>query len=213
MYTLCWSVKGGSGTTVVSSALAVVSARANENAVLVDLKGDVPAALGIQEPSGPGVVDWLNSSSNTPAEALNYLMTDVGHGLRLLHRGKGDFIESSRLEAFAEYLEHHPQLCIVDSGTGIPPAVLREHALHSLLITRPCYLALRRATDCASLADGIILITEAGRALSRRDVEAVLQVPVIAEIPVDASVARAVDAGLLAARLPTVISSRLIAVA
>ena len=71
MYTLCWSVKGGSGTTVVSSALAVVSARANENAVLVDLKGDVPAALGIQEPSGPGVVDWLNSSSNTPAEALN----------------------------------------------------------------------------------------------------------------------------------------------
>ena len=44
MYTLCWSVKGGSGTTVVSSALAVVSARANENAVLVDLRGDVPAA-------------------------------------------------------------------------------------------------------------------------------------------------------------------------
>ena len=49
---------------------------------------------------------------------------------------------------------------------------------------------------------GVVLVTEAGRALQARDVAGVLGVPVVAEVAVEAAVARAVDAGLLAARLP-----------
>jgi hypothetical protein len=45
-------------------------------------------------------------------------------------------------------------------------------------------------------------VREPGRALTRRDVEEVLGVPVRAEVDVDPAVARAVDAGLLASRLP-----------
>jgi len=49
---------------------------------------------------------------------------------------------------------------------------------------------------------GVVLVREPGRALGRHDVEDALQVPVRAEIDVEPAVARAVDAGLLATRLP-----------
>jgi hypothetical protein len=47
-----------------------------------------------------------------------------------------------------------------------------------------------------------VLVTDGARALGRRDVEDVLGVPVRAEIAVEDAVARAVDAGLLARRVP-----------
>ena len=57
--TACWSVKGGSGTTVVSTALGLVMARArHDHATLLDLAGEVPAALGIPDPTGPGLTEW-----------------------------------------------------------------------------------------------------------------------------------------------------------
>ena len=55
---VCWSAKGGSGTTVVSAALALVLSQSRP-ALLVDLAGDLPATLGIAEPTGPRVLDWL----------------------------------------------------------------------------------------------------------------------------------------------------------
>lgn len=213
MYTICWSVKGGSGTTVVSASLAAVSARSAGSALIVDFGGDIPATLGIAEPTGPGVADWLNTSAETPPDALPYLMTDAGDSMRVLHRGAGVIEESARLGQLADYLAAQPVFTVVDTGVGLPPESLRKEALNSFLVIRPCYLALRRATAVAKNADGVILLTEPGRALTRRDVESVLQVAVVAEIPVDPAVARAVDAGLLASRLPTAISSRLSAVA
>ena len=49
---------------------------------------------------------------------------------------------------------------------------------------------------------GVILVAEEGRALSAADVEDVLGVPVQVAVTVTAQVARAVDSGLLASRLP-----------
>jgi hypothetical protein len=46
------------------------------------------------------------------------------------------------------------------------------------------------------------LVEEGGRALAARDVASVLGVPVLATVPVRGTVARAVDAGVLASRLP-----------
>jgi len=44
----CWSTKGGAGTTVVTAALGLVLARRHPaGALLVDLAGDLPAALGL----------------------------------------------------------------------------------------------------------------------------------------------------------------------
>ena len=39
MFVACWSVKGGSGTTVVSAALALSIAATGRDALLVDLAG------------------------------------------------------------------------------------------------------------------------------------------------------------------------------
>jgi len=54
MVTLCWAAKGGSGTTVVTTTLALESTRP---ALLVDLAGDIPAVLGMAEPDRPGIAD------------------------------------------------------------------------------------------------------------------------------------------------------------
>ncbi|MGH9246054.1 MAG: hypothetical protein ACRD29_17400, partial [Acidimicrobiales bacterium] len=60
MLVSCWSTKGGAGTTVVAAALALLLARSHaDGAVIVDLAGDVPVALGAADRPGPGVADWL----------------------------------------------------------------------------------------------------------------------------------------------------------
>jgi hypothetical protein len=74
----------------------------------------------------------------------------------------------------------------------------------SVLVIRPCYLALRQALRTGVTADacGIVLVTEPGRTLDSDDVAAVTGLPVIATVPLRADVARAVDARVLADRLP-----------
>ena len=82
MVILCWAAKGGSGTTVVTAALALNSPR---RCLLVDLDGELPAALGIPDPDRPGVADWL--SSDAPPAHLDDLTIDVTAGVTLLpHR-------------------------------------------------------------------------------------------------------------------------------
>jgi hypothetical protein len=73
----------------------------------------------------------------------------------------------------------------------------------SLLVLRPCYLALRRALHAPIEASGVVLVGEPQRALQQPDVEDVLGVRVRAAIPWKSAIATAVDAGLLARRLPT----------
>ena len=57
MLVICWSPKGGSGTSVVAAALALGHADRGE-AVLVDLVGDQGAILGVETPE-VGVVGGL----------------------------------------------------------------------------------------------------------------------------------------------------------
>jgi CO dehydrogenase nickel-insertion accessory protein CooC1 len=73
---VCWSLKGGSGTTVVSAALALTLAQRNSAAVrIVDLAGDIPSALGIAEPSGEGVTNWLQQQQPSPIQSLQIPVT------------------------------------------------------------------------------------------------------------------------------------------
>jgi hypothetical protein len=78
-----------------------------------------------------------------------------------------------------------------------------EAATTSLLVTRACFISLRRASALPFRPTGVVLVEEDGRALRRSDVEDVLGVPVLAAVAVEPAVARAVDSGLLAARLPS----------
>lgn len=224
MLIACWSVKGGSGTTVVSAALALLLARSSAGGVvLADLGGDIPAACGIPEPLGPGVLDFAAAGDDVPTEAFDRLETKVTPNLALLHAG-GHGAESQPptdlhglSSANGEHLstalrEHYPTSSIVvDCG---PPGSRCGNALAataglSLLVLRPCYLALRRAAQSEIRPSGVILVSEPGRSLGASEVSDVLGVPVRAEVPFDPAVARVVDAGLLTTRVPRCIERAL----
>lgn len=199
---LCWSAKGGVGTTVVAASLALVLSRARAS-MLVDLCGDAPAALGMPDPTGPGVTDWL-CSADADAGTLRRLAVSATDTMCVLPRGASTAPHSgdggwSRLAAALGHDEH---TVVVDAGTGEPPAGLVHAAEHSLLVTRPCYLALRHAVSLGVRPTGIVVLHEPGRALQAADIERAIGAPVVAELPFDPVVSRAVDAGLLASRLP-----------
>lgn len=69
------------------------------------------------------------------------------------------------------------------------------------LVTRPCYLALRRAVlEVAVPYAGIVAMMEPSRALSTKDMEMALGHEVVAEVQIDPIGARTIDAGLFASR-------------
>ncbi len=220
MLVSCWSAKGGVGTTVVAGALALLMSRTHPLGVLmVDLGGDVPAVLGMAEPETPGVADWLAAGPDVPADGLARLEVEACTAdVALLPRGAGPLGAAGRAEVLAALLAGESRAVVVDcgdiSGPGSEVArVLAGAAGESLLVTRPCYLSLRRAARLVAgrgdadavgslVPSGVVVVREQGRALEARDVADVLGVEVRAEVPLDPVVARAVDAGLLASRLP-----------
>ncbi|MFM9137965.1 MAG: hypothetical protein ACKOQZ_07505, partial [Actinomycetota bacterium] len=104
-------------------------------------------------------------------------------------------------------LASDPSCTIVDVGTHPSAATICAQATKSILVVRPCYLALRRATRSTITPDSVIVVQEPGRALTTRDIEGVVGTKVTATIPVDPTIARAVDAGLLSSRLPIALAT------
>jgi hypothetical protein len=204
----CWSAKGGAGTTVVATALALLLARAAPGgALLVDLAGDAMAVGGLpDDPEITGVSEWLREGPHVPADALARLEVSVRDGLALLPRGSGPLVVD-RAHALVALLAADPRPVVVDagvvsgSGDGVA-SIVTASASDSLLVTRPCFLAMRRAIVAPVRPSAVVLVVEEGRALTASDIEAVLGVPVRAEVSVTAQVARAVDAGVFLTRLP-----------
>ena len=198
MITLCWAAKGGSGTTVIAAAIALA---ATTPTLLVDLDGDQPAVLGLPQPDGPGVRDWLHSEAEP--QRLGGLELPLDERLALLPVGRPTpATDPARWALLANWLRQEHRRVVIDVGTRPPPGQLFEAADHRWLVTRPCYLALRAAVALPRRPTGIVLIDEPGRALRPADVEAGLGAPIVATMLCDPAVARAVDAGLLASRIP-----------
>jgi hypothetical protein len=215
-----WSPKGGSGTSVVAATLAVHLAR-SAPCRLLDLAGDQPAILGLPADPVTGALDWMAAGSAVP-DALDRLAVDVAPDLALLPAGGRDRDvaalagdpgrEDDDAEAAAALvgaLRRRPGPVVVDAGTARSAAalVLVEAADVAVVVVRGCYLALRRAVASPQLpsTSGAVLVEEPCRALGRAEVTDVLAVPVLAQVPVRPSVARVVDAGVLAARPPDVL--------
>jgi len=210
---VCWSLKGGSGTTVVSAALALTLAQRNTATVrIVDLAGDIPSALGIAEPSGEGVMNWLQQQ-HVPIQSLQIPVTAR---VSLIPRGNDSLLHhdltAEHCNSLATELDTSNELTVVDAGSGHIPQLI-NNATTSLLVIRPCYLALRKAAHLSVKPHGIVLINEPGRSLGKCDVESVVGAPVLVDLPLDPTIARCVDAGLLASRIPTVLSQHLAHVA
>jgi hypothetical protein len=215
----CWSAKGGVGTTVVAAGLAVRLARREPTGVLVvDLAGDLPIALGCPEARGPSLVDWLAASGEVPTDALARLEHEIGPRLAMIHRGDGP-LHPGRVALLARLLAAEPRVVVADCGridaSGLgnddpgrheaetsASRAIAQAGSSSLLVTRPCFLALRRASTLDLRPTGVVLVTEDGRAITADDIESVLACPVVARVRLSPAVARAVDAGLLVSALP-----------
>ena len=169
------------------------------NTLLIDLCGDVPAAIGMAEPHGPGINDWLNEDNIGDPQQMVMLGTPVIPGLVVLHRGARFVTGEPRWEALAAAISSLPHDVIIDAGTTYVPEVLTQAVNNVSMVVKPCYLSLRRASRLARPSN-VFVIKEENRALTVKDVGNVLGVPVAAEIPYEPAISRAVDAGLLTAR-------------
>jgi Mrp family chromosome partitioning ATPase len=212
---VCWSVKGGSGTTVVSAALAfALSNKHASNVRIIDLAGDMPAAIGMTQPTGPGIAEWL-ADDEADFNVLDNLVVPVTARIGVIPRGNQRVHNTAphRLSALGQAVALSATRTVVDAGSGDCMTPLAQHASMSILVIRPCYLALRRASVLDHTPHAVVLVSEPGRVLGKADVESVVGAPVIAEISLDPAVARAVDAGLLAGRIPTLLAQQLANVA
>ena len=174
------SPKHGTGVTTTAAMTALTLATTGPT-VLIDLAGDQHAALGLSDPQAHQAVAvtddlrLIDASDLSPDEQAR-IVTDTAEN--------GDHV-------------------VIDAGDA-------DHPIHDLLpdntrriwVLRPCYLALRRAMACTRRPDSIIVVREPQRALNSLDVEAALGITVEATIDIDPAIARMVDAGLLAARIP-----------
>ena len=189
MYVACWSVKGGSGTSVVGALAARRWAAVTDaGALLVDLCGDIPGLLGVPEPSTPGVADWLNAGDEVQIDALRRLEREAAAGLFLLHRGAGPLRRADRAEVMVRELAAEHRAVVVDGGClwrpggesaggegagGEPDDIdMRRRIVagadRSWLVTRACFLSLRRAARAPLQPSGVVLLVEPGRPADRR---------------------------------------------
>ena len=192
MLIVCHSPKGGSGCTVTAATLALLLAtRHRGGGHVVDLAGDLSATLGVPEPADQhprDVNSALQLHTCSHRDRHGTVITDWDRAVSLVGALSGPVV--------------------VDASAAILDERLVAAADVLLTVVRPCYLALRRATTQKSagsrVPDGVIMVNEPNRALGPKDVETVLRVPVRAVVPFDASISRAVDAGLLSHRIPKV---------
>ncbi|HEX4490773.1 MAG TPA: hypothetical protein VH914_06165 [Acidimicrobiia bacterium] len=205
-----WSPKGGSGTSVFAAACAVVLAT-HRPTRLVDLAGDQPATLGLAlygQSATRGVHDWLAAGPAAPADALARLAVDAGPGLQLVPAGSvapRGLVGGESGAALGMVLREWGAV-VADCGRADDAATraLVEVSDCSVVVVRSCYLALRRAAadDLVQQATGLVVLSESGRMLGPREISDVLGAPVLATVPVRAAIARVIDAGVLASRLP-----------
>jgi hypothetical protein len=98
--------------------------------------------------------------------------------------------------------DFRPEAVVIDAGSGHSAQERAAGEEHYVVLRGPCYVAL--ATVLAAppgRVDGIILVAEAGRSLTARDVTEVLDLPVVATVTASPDVARTIDAGLLVSRI------------
>lgn len=194
--TCIYSHKGGQGVTTIAAATAALINNRHHHTLLIDTGHDLAAVLGQREPTGPGLTDYLADTTIT----LTDITTSISEGLDLIHSGNGPRqFDTSTYVLTTGGLDHYDHV-IIDAAPDAHPWV--RHANVSVMVTRPCYLALRHANGHARRPDHVVVVNEPGRTLNFADIAAVTGRPVTAATCYDPIIARAIDAGILASRLP-----------
>lgn len=195
--TAVYATKGGQGVTTTAATLAILTARAGRRTLLVDTTGDLAAILNItSDRTEPGLAEYLEPASHI---TLNTITTNITDSLDIIHRGNGPITYSTHTYGLLTNGLGQYDHVIIDTTDQDYAWTLPVN--HRVLVTRPCYLALRRA-PFAPPPTAIVVINEPGRALNPNDIEAVIGIPVTATVPYTPTISRTIDAGLLNSRLP-----------
>jgi hypothetical protein len=193
--TVCASPKGGQGCTTIAAVLGVIAAH-DQPTVLFDTRGDAATILGMRDVQPARTVGDAIAEAVEPCRRLRVAAVT------------GESVDTDALTVIEELVLSGHRV-IVDTGTD-HDVLHRFDPLNPqrLLVTRSCYIALRRAVGVPFVPDQVVLIAERQRALTEHDVSVALALPVLS-VPYEPSVARAIDAGLLASRLPRCLTSPL----
>ena len=196
------SPKGGSGTSVVTASLAIVSSSSTPT-LLVDLAGDQAAIMGLPEPP-VGINDWTNGMTHREFDEILIACND---NLQLAPFGSSavEIFSTSAWGNLARELmqrESNGVNIIIDFGQGDLPLAFNKLTDMHFMVTRPCYLSLRRAVNIEQKFSGVIVVQEHDRVLTTSDVESVMKLKCVAEVPYSSEISRRVDSGLLKSRLP-----------
>ncbi len=167
-------IRGGHGTTTVALAAAVTLATRGPTRVFAHDRRALCAIVGIAHDGLP--IPLAEHLDLAPEEH------------------DGDVVDAGTLERYFDEEPFDDELAQRRQSTsaGLRIGVLRG----------PDYLGLRTLCEHAEAhLDGLVVLSEPGRALDARDVEHVSGRPVVAVVDHSPVVARTIDAGLLVQRL------------
>jgi CobQ/CobB/MinD/ParA nucleotide binding domain len=190
------ATKGGQGVTTITAALGILHAQAGHRTVLIDTGGDLPAILGKPEPLALGLSDYLIDPNITRDD----ITVNIVENLDIVTRGTGPITFTTYTYGLLTGGLGDYDTVIIDAGPCADE--WNQHADRNVIVTRPCYLAVRRSIHLPQRPTDVVFMAEPVRALRAHDIEAVLGVPVTATVPVDIDTARIIDAGILANRMP-----------
>lgn len=208
MLTSLWAAKGGAGCSTVALLAASARARAGSDVLVVDLGGDLLTMIAGVGASPPGITDWLASTADV--DRLDRVEVEVTTGVWIAPLGRASSWTADREGLLAAALDADARDVVVDVGL-VDPALggslqrLRHRFASSeggILVTRPCYLAVHRATRTGVAPRAALVVREPGRALDDRMIAEALGLRRLGHLDLDPAVARSVDAGLIVRRPP-----------
>jgi pilus assembly protein CpaE len=208
-----WSAKGGSGTTVVSTNLALLLNRIpDKKVVLVDADlqfGDVCLVLQL-EPKFT-MVNAAHELHHLDSELLESLLTEHPSGLKVLaaplEPAFADDITTAGLMHMIEILQDNYDYIIVDTASMLDELILSlveksDQVLMVVDMDLPSVKNAKLALDTLRLlkfsTGGVSLVMNRSNSRSRLDnkeIEAALKISIDAAVPSDALVAASVNEG------------------
>jgi MinD superfamily P-loop ATPase len=170
--------KGGVGTSTLSACLAIGLANTGKSVLLVDMSkhGDCFALTGVSRTSG--IVDAFVDGMSMTHIATSPLDTDVDKSF-----------------------DH----VIYDAGINGLQDYAVSGDVYRLAIVPNAYTALRNMMHVARGYDAMVSVITEGNALNAKDVEQVMGLTAITQMPIKSEISRAIDAGMLFTRYEALI--------
>ncbi|MCB0972768.1 MAG: hypothetical protein KDA97_14780, partial [Acidimicrobiales bacterium] len=152
---VCWSIKGGVGTSTVAAGLALALAARHGRCLLVDLCGDQPALFGLDPGPVPGASDWVAAEGDLGVDALARLELPLADGVALLPCGSAAD-PRARIGSLLAALAERDEPVVVDAGLG--GAAVAAAAERSLLVVRACPLSAAAVAAQDTVPTGVVVV-------------------------------------------------------